>query len=152
MDLCETCAGHDRPEVLLSQALAQARALAPLLRGAAAALMDERTRSVARTVVAMAENRRIADDRCGGPVQGLVERLDRVIAASTRPVPHLCVVGAEDDGPVYETVLRDEIDPAMAPLVALRDQARAVVELIERACDAVAADEAIFKMRDAMRR
>lgn len=100
----------------------------------------------------MAEDRRIADQMFAGPLASLVDRLDRAVADTTRTVMRTVERGHDADGPIYEDEPETVIDPITAPLVALRNRARHVAGLLDRARDIAAADEMMVQMRESARR
>lgn len=57
--------------------------------------------------------------------------------------------GWSENGPTYDEVRVLVIDAAAAPLAAVRDQALAVAELLERFDDIAAADAAVTALRKA---
>jgi hypothetical protein len=143
-----SCTEHDRPEVALGRAMALAREIARMIRGECASLLDARARGVATTVACAAEERAIWQDRYAGPITGLGEVLDRLVAASVGPVETTVVVDHDEHGPVSRRELRDLPD---ARLVALRDRVCSLSAALEAVRDIVAADEAVARMRrDAM--
>jgi hypothetical protein len=151
MIICETCHGHDRPEALIAAAMAEARALAAEI-AAVETLIEPKLRGVARTVRSMAESRRIADPMFEGPLSALVERLDRSIADATTTVVRTVERGYGVDGPIYDEEPETIIDAAAAPFVPLRNKARTVAALLDRARDVAAADAAVASLRDRVQR
>jgi hypothetical protein len=145
MTTCDTCQSHTHAEVMMAKSMADARAVAAMIRGDCAALLDARTQGVAATVARTADERRIWMDRNIGPLHGLIDRLDIQIRASMREVEVGCYFDGQNEHFRYET--RVEPDPALKPIVALRDRAQALLERIEHVRDAIAAEDAVHSMR-----
>lgn len=140
------CEHHDRPEIALARAIALAREVAAMIRGACADAIDRRARGVAETVARAACDRTIWHDRIAGPIMGLGEELERLVAASVGPRTTAVVVGHDEDGPIIRDMVRDLPDPN---LVALRERLQALAETLDAVRDIVAADEAVTQMRRA---
>lgn len=146
--ICDRCACacdvYDRPHAALGRALSAAREIAALLQGECADLLDARARRVATTIARAADERSIWEERFAGPLIGLGDALDALVAASVGPVTRSAIVGCDEEGVIERDVVTDEPD---SRLVDLRDRVRALAEQLDIVRDVVAAEESIMRLR-----
>jgi hypothetical protein len=134
--------GHDRPETLLAEAMAEARGIVARLRDAEPGL-EPNLRDVARTVARLCEERGLLDKELAEPLETLVDGLDRAVAAGARRVSRAVLRGSGPDGDVYDMETGVELDERAQALTPIRDALRRTRERLERVRDVVAADQAI---------
>lgn len=147
MSMMDIGAAYEAPGALIAKAMDEARTLARLIAEADGAI-DPRLRTVAR----LSDERRIADPLYEGPLAELIDGLERDIAAATRIEIRTVERGWDEHGATYDDEQVHVVDAAAAPLVPVRDRARAVAGVIDRIRDIIAVDRALDALRDGRRR
>jgi hypothetical protein len=144
---CTTYDRHDRPGLILAEAMAVGRRLAALLDDDCGGALDRRGVELPTTVAAQARSRDITDPGFGSALEGLVTLLDAQIHAGAIERIETDIVGADEDGPIYADRRVWTVPDALQPLVEARDLALRLAGLIEEVRDIVAADVAVMRMR-----
>lgn len=136
---------HDalvRPECLLSTAMGVGRELSILLRDQEG-FFAHRDRVLVGTVMRASANRAVLEPAFRGPLEGLVDKIDRVLAAAAVSRTETVVVATDEDGDlIYAERIIRFIPDEIQPLVKARELATSLATLIDRTWDVVEAERA----------
>lgn len=131
------------PDNLLAEAMGVGRELAAILRDDVG-LIDRRDRVLVETCAAAAARRQIMEPRYQGAFRGLIDVLDRHVAAATVERVEYDIVCVDEHGEHVGVRRVREVSDAARPLLRARELAACLVDLVERVRDHLVAEQAIL--------
>lgn len=149
MPNCDTLQRDAAPDNLLAEAMGIGRELAGILRHDIG-LIDRRDRVLVETCARIAAQRRILEARHEGSLRGLIDVLDRHIAAATVEREEYDIVRVDEHGEHLGVRRVREVPDAARSLLRARLLAARRAALVDRVRDQLVAEQAILDaIRDA---
>jgi hypothetical protein len=134
---------HDAPEALLSEAMGVGRELAAILR-AEMGLFAHQDRVLIDMVARGIAGRRVLDARLRGLLSGLVDKLDRRLAAATTERVEYEIVRVDEHGENLGARVVRVVAEEARPLIRARRLAVRLADLVDRVNDIMEADRVIM--------
>jgi hypothetical protein len=131
------------PDRLLAEAMGIGRELAGILRDDVG-LIDRRDRVLVETCADAAAQRRIMEPRYRGSIRGLIDVLDRHVAAATVERVEYDIVRVDDHGEHLGARRVRDVSDAARSLLRARQLAARMADLVDHVRDRLVAEQAVL--------